>query len=165
MGEEKGIKFPNVCRSSTGRRLIHGPLPPDLAVALGSPRLSPSPPDVQHLLPAPGPLLILYLSQMLPPPLNPPSCLPGLWGRRLPVHHQGDNHPHGELQLPRLRLRGPLSDTCAAGEWSVVAHFLLKTTQLSRFPFVPMKKQFRNLRFSALRFFWQCQAHQNTAAL
>lgn len=50
----------------------------------------------------------------------------GLWGRWLPVHHQGDNHPHGELQLSRLRLWRPLSDTCAAGEWSVVVHFLLK---------------------------------------
>lgn len=53
------------------------------------------------------------------------SCITGLWGRWLPVHHQGDNDPHGELQLPCLRLWRPLSDTCAAGEWSVVAHFLL----------------------------------------
>ncbi|XP_054907361.1 follistatin-related protein 4 isoform X6 [Poeciliopsis prolifica] len=39
-----------------------------------------------------------------------------LWGRRLAVHHQGDNNTHGELQLPCLWLRRPLSDSCAAGE-------------------------------------------------
>ncbi|XP_054907360.1 follistatin-related protein 4 isoform X5 [Poeciliopsis prolifica] len=37
-----------------------------------------------------------------------------LWGRRLAVHHQGDNNTHGELQLPCLWLRRPLSDSCAA---------------------------------------------------
>lgn len=58
-------------------------------------------------------------------PLPSLPCVTGLWGRWLPVHHQGDNHSHGELQLPCLWLWRPLSDSCAAGEWSVVAHFLL----------------------------------------
>lgn len=53
-------------------------------------------------------------------------CITGLWGRWLPVHHQGDNNTHGELQLPCVWLWRPLSDSCAAGEWSVVAHFFLQ---------------------------------------
>ena len=76
-------------------------------------------------LPAPPPLALLNF----PPPSFP--CVTGLWGRWLPVHHQGDYHPHGELQLPCLRLWRPLSDTCAAGEWSVVAHFLLTVLEKS----------------------------------
>lgn len=89
-------------------------------------------PRVPHLLP----YLLFFLSCALSPqplpllpllnfPLPSRPCVTGLWGRWLPVHHQGDDHPHGELQLPCLRLWRPASDTCAAGEWSVVAHFLL----------------------------------------
>lgn len=51
-------------------------------------------------------------------------CITGLWGWRLVVHHEGDDNTHGQLQLPCLRLWRPLSDTCAAGEWSVLACFL-----------------------------------------
>ncbi len=69
---------------------------------------------------SPSPLLSL-----LNFPLLSLCCVTGLWGRWLPVHHQGDNYPHGKLQLPCLWLWRPISDTCAAGEWSVVAHFLL----------------------------------------
>lgn len=67
------------------------------------------------------PFFSTYISSLL----LPLSCVTGLWGRWFPVHHQGDNHSHGKLQLPCLWLWRPLSDTCAAGEWSVVAHFLL----------------------------------------
>lgn len=37
-------------------------------------------------------------------PLPSLPCITGLWRRWVPVHHQGDNHPHGELQLPCLWL-------------------------------------------------------------
>ena len=48
------------------------------------------------------------------------SSLPaGLWRGRLPLHHQSDHHPHGQLHLPRLRLRAAVPDPRPAGEWLV----------------------------------------------
>lgn len=56
-------------------------------------------------------LLSQCFPSLSPPPFSLPNfplpslpCITGLWGRWFPVHHQGDNHPHGELQLPCLRL-------------------------------------------------------------
>lgn len=79
-------------------------------------------PDLRRHLPASSCALCLHFLG-LNVPLSSLPHVAGLWGRRLPVHHQGDDHPHGELQLPCLWIRRPLSDTCAAGEWSVVAPF------------------------------------------
>lgn len=86
-------------------------------------------------------LLLFFFSIFFPSPPLPFLCfnnahltyllfITGLWGRWLSLHHQGDNNPHGELQLPCLRLRGPVSDTCAAGEWSVVTYFLFTAVGL-----------------------------------
>lgn len=49
------------------------------------------------------------------------SSLPraGLRRGRLPLLHQGDHHPHGQLHLPRLRPRGAVPDPRPAGEWLV----------------------------------------------
>ena len=141
-GGAGGIKFPIVCCGSTGKPLIHGlssfshhsfpflsfPITP---CCCGPPLSSPSSLHASlWLLFSLSLLRLLFLSPSPPPPshdprlncpLPSPPCIAGLWGRRLPVHHQGDNHPHGKLQLPCLRLWRRLSDTCAAGEWSVEA--------------------------------------------
>lgn len=82
-------------------------LPPPLFITIPSP--APSAPHPSSFL------LIFFLSNVLQPSPLPPSSLPkfsppsllcvtGLWGRRLPLHHQSDNHPHGKLQLPCLWL-------------------------------------------------------------
>lgn len=43
----------------------------------------------------------------------------GLRRGQLPLHHQGDHRPHGQLHVPRLRPRGALPDPRPAGEWLV----------------------------------------------
>lgn len=61
MGEERGLQFPDVCRSSTGGgALIHGPL--FLLFLLAS--LSPSPPAVPHLPSQPRPPFLLPLPSL-----------------------------------------------------------------------------------------------------
>lgn len=50
-----------------------------------------------------------------------PTALPsaGLRRGQLPLHHQGDHRPHGQLHLPRRGPRGAVPDPRPAGEWLV----------------------------------------------
>lgn len=88
-------------------------------------------------------------------------CVAGLWGRRLAVHHQGDNNTHGELQLPCLWLRRPLSDSCAAGEWSVVAHFFPKISEEMLKTFVLVLLCGRQKRRQKNTFLFCCISNKN----
>lgn len=61
---------------------------------------------------------------VLPSPLNREANLvflaqAGLRRGRLPLHHQGDHHPHGQLHLPCLRPQAAVPDPRPAGEWLV----------------------------------------------
>lgn len=130
MGEERGSNSPTSAAAQRGET-VDSWAPsssPHRSRGLSALAVAPcccAPPLSPHIPQQPAPPLA---SRTRPPHPNPAClthllltllCVPGLWGRRLPLHHQSHDHPHGKLQLPCLRLRGALPDPRAAGEWSV----------------------------------------------